>query len=900
MSEQPLRGAARTGSNKSVAGSKPGTTASRAASRGLASKSSSRVTSRASLQAASGADLRAGKSAKKASSLRLRDSANADSAASAARLSEDEHSDATESGPKPPPPGIMPLFLTSMTQELFKVRAGEDVTAEKPIKLIPKADLLSDLQARLAIGDFYPAKQVILDFPGEELLLHYDAEFKYGQNFFLCITTDAMDEILHPVIEEQPVENVISEIPKPVSRKWESLGSDKEIEAEKYVPTRDLISVKATRRRRHFGKPCHFADHEANESYWECKSFKDANYDLARAELSMGIQAVPPLVETSSQTTWYRPLNFSAQYEPIDLLPEAKQEILSSDEMADFIREVTLRFEKAIQQNSIVDIFQDDYQEMGEEEATLEQGSHTYLQEYQSFTDLRHSKDKCLSCVDWHPTLRGVVAVSCTERFGYDERIARGLLFRSRKSLILVWNFHDPIHPQLILEAPEDVQCFQFNPLEPNIIAGGCVNGQIVIWDIAEYHDKLKVSRRTGATSGSRDQQQERVSETPSIHWVAVSSIEASHRGSITDLQWLPRNMELGHNGELVDKGDMGHKQLVTSSLDGQMAFWDTRYKKDWKSLDLVWRPFLRVPLSAMDNTFDYSLTKVNIRRLASDRADVANLFPLDTPSSEKKPPEFSSKFFSATEEGDLIYADWIAEKAGEEKASRVEQSLSYHFGAMSDLQRSPFFPDVILSTGGWSFHVWKEDVLAGPLLSSAPSSASVVCGRWSPTRPGVFYISKYDGTIEVWDLLDRSHSASSVQNVSGSAISYLAVRQYPGHSASHNQFIAVGDDEGTLHILEVPRNLTRPARNEKSFVASFFEREVRRLAYVRERRDFRAKERARFEQAAMEAAAGGPRPPSAAQTGLPEDQDERAELEYMKLERNFLEMEGLIPPAAA
>lgn len=32
---------------------------------------------------------------------------------------------------------------------------------------------------------------------------------------------------------------------------------------------------------------------------------------------------------------------------------------------------------------------------------------------------------------------------------------------------------------QLLLEAPDDIFSFKFNPSEPTIIAGGCVNGQV-------------------------------------------------------------------------------------------------------------------------------------------------------------------------------------------------------------------------------------------------------------------------------------------------------------------------------------------------------------------------------------------------------------------------------------
>ncbi|KAJ3169656.1 WD repeat-containing protein 63 [Geranomyces variabilis] len=919
------------------AGSKPSTSkASRATSRASLTKSSranltktaSRAASKASLAGAT-SDARLAKPVKSRGSVRkasIMNDAPVASNTGAEGWPAEETGGGIADEPVAPLEGTMPLFLTSATQDLFKVKGGEDVTSEKPFKLIPKADLLSDLQARAAIGDFYPAKQAILDFPGEELLIHWDAEYKYGQNYFLCVTTAAMDLILHKV----------------VSKPWESYGSEREIEADWVVNSRELLNIQVSRRRRHFGAACKFGDRDAHDGYSECKPYKDPTYEISRMELSQATQAIPDLADGSVQTAWFRPLNFAVQYEPATMSAEAQNAAMSSADIEDFLENVTIRFEKALQQNSTLDIFQDDYQELGEADMTIEQGAHTYLQEYQSFTDLMHSKDRCISCVDWHPTIKGVLAVSCTERLGFDERVERGLFLRSRRSLILLWSFHDPIHPQLILEAPEDIMCFKFNPHDPNIIAGGCITGQIVLWDISDHQDKLEISRKsaregsgslpddsTAATSAgngpSGDEEREPVTETTVVPCLAVSSIELSHRGPISDIDWLPKQMELGHNGELVEKPEHGHRELVTASADGQVAFWDTRFKKELKALDLVWRPFLRVPLSAMDNTFDYSLTKVSIKRMQSEKgpaeASAASVDGAD--KADAKAETFASKFFCATEEGDLIYADWIAEKASEEKASRVEHAINYHFGAMSDLHRSPFFPDILLSVGGWSFHIWREGVTTGPLLSAAPSSAYVICGRWSPTRPGVFYISKYDGSVEVWDLLDRSHSPSSVQNISGTAISYMAIRQYPGKSLAHNQFIAAGDDEGTLHILEVPRNLTKPSKNEKAFVRGFFDREVRRLGYGKGRKEFRAKERAAFEQASLESAAAGQKkegeaalPPSTASGQRPlssgaartasgtgsapsADDEGKLEAEYRKIEHNFLELEGLLPPPA-
>ena len=48
---------------------------------------------------------------------------------------------------------------------------------------------------------------------------------------------------------------------------------------------------------------------------------------------------------------------------------------------------------------------------------------------------------------------------------------------------------------QLLLEAPDDILCFKFMPTDPNIIAGGCINGQVVLWNISEHFERLKAPR---------------------------------------------------------------------------------------------------------------------------------------------------------------------------------------------------------------------------------------------------------------------------------------------------------------------------------------------------------------------------------------------------------------------
>jgi len=57
---------------------------------------------------------------------------------------------------------VVPLFLSSKTQEIFGVHTDIDVTAENPMKIIGKEQVLHDLYNRAAISDFHPVKPLMV------------------------------------------------------------------------------------------------------------------------------------------------------------------------------------------------------------------------------------------------------------------------------------------------------------------------------------------------------------------------------------------------------------------------------------------------------------------------------------------------------------------------------------------------------------------------------------------------------------------------------------------------------------------------------------------------------------------------------------------------------------------
>ena len=87
--------------------------------------------------------------------------------------------------------------MASQSQQIFQCQVDEDVTEENPYKIIKKADIMSDFFNRAAISDFHPFKQIITNYPGEEILIIYDPDFAFGQNFILATTEEAKNALLH-------------------------------------------------------------------------------------------------------------------------------------------------------------------------------------------------------------------------------------------------------------------------------------------------------------------------------------------------------------------------------------------------------------------------------------------------------------------------------------------------------------------------------------------------------------------------------------------------------------------------------------------------------------------------------------------------------------------------------
>ena len=204
------------------------------------------------------------------------------------------------------------------------------------------------------------------------------------------------------------------------------------------------------------------------------------------------------------------------------------------------------------------------------------------------------------------------------------------------------------IFEQLVLQSPQEVQCFRINPTNPNLIAGGTISGQVLLWDISESMQQIKntaKSRKKGSGNNDEDETKSMPPLTPTY----VTTIDNSHRRPVTDLMWLPDYMEVTHRGVVkYNDTSMETNQFATIAGDGQFMIWDVRFKelalkkaaqrndKKTNENDIEWNPHFRTTLNKLDGVGELGLRKLSIQGKAA-----------------------GSHFFAATEEGEFVDADW-------------------------------------------------------------------------------------------------------------------------------------------------------------------------------------------------------------------------------------------------
>lgn len=844
-------------------------------------------------------------------------------------------------------------------------------------KWLSKEEVMKEVIGMGVMSDFEPAKKQIESSPGDELLFIIDKKQEYGEIFLLAFTQEAQQGYLQKIAEaeealaaqrkaeEEAAEAArLAEIArltvvyedKPITpRVWESATSaDTELEIadlQAIQMKRELMAIEVTRPKKHTKLAKKFYDTEA--AVFDIKPTKDTNFKPTR-EIHAGFQSAPSYSTAYSQTAWFRSVNKAIQYEAVgvsnpkstattttstgtgtdnpaaemSLLAQISQNADLKEGLCEFLEKATTKVEYSLQQNETVDIFQETFHTGGDDEV-LDEHADNSMRELKNFGDPMYSKTKSLPAIDWMPRVQGMVAVSAVRNIAFEQRVA--VMGQTYSAYVLLWDFRHLVRPQVLMQSEHEVYTFRFNKSNNHWIAGGCISGQVVLWDIGDAMRMISGrSRRSNAGGGAvaglaEDDGDEEHVNTPIVVPKYVSSIDYCHRRAVTSLFWLPANVQINYRGHVVseDHSDGKCHQFISVSTDGQVMVWDTRYeqiaqdelkhigrakhvpmekisskesekdknaaataskasaaeaasnsgeetanaaadagpsngvpveKSSNQHFRPIWTPIFKAHLKRQDGVGEIGICQVSYTAAMNTSLITQNQAAAAASSKHAPPPAADprSQLLLSTEEGDVLVADICATKgvsaargdeddddAGDGGREFIKWIAKDHSRPCVAVQVSPFFPDIALTVCDWGFHLWKigSDV---PLFSSPASTVCCTGGAWSPSRPAVVFIAAADGHLFVWDFTDSSYRPSSELHVTHYRITSMEFllnadqtnAQVQQMASTRQQLMAIGDESGTLHIFEIPRNLARPVHKEEQGMNEFLEREYKCLQY--------------------------------------------------------------------
>ena len=284
-----------------------------------------------------------------------------------------------------------------------------------------------------------------------------------------------------------------------------------------------------------------------------------------------------------------------------------------------------------------------------------------------------------------------------------------------------------------------------------------------------------------------------------------TSVIEKSHHDPVYDVFWI--SSKTGN-------------QCASVSTDGQMMWWDTRRLGE----------------------------PTDVLKLATDAKGGG--MTLGGSSMEYNQEAGPTKYLVGTEQG-IVMAINLRNRKSNNGVQVYDSGPGKHHGPIYSIQRNPTHNKFFMTVGDWTARIWVED-LKTPIMTTKYHSSYLTSGCWSPTRAGVFYVTRMDGVVDIWDYFYRQNEVAYSHKVGDSPLSTISVQ---GTMQSGGRLVAVGDVKGTVSLLEVCDSLASQQPNEKMAINGMFERETKQEKNLELReRDLRRAKAAEEEASKKEA----------------------------------------------
>lgn len=819
--------------------------------------------------------------------------------------------------PKPFPdyevPGVSILTLNELTQTSLGLVVGIDVTGEYPWKTVHKELFYDNIQVLGDESPFAPLKNELDAYEDSEILIGYLLDETNDEDeFYVCLTPEAREhchaeseafmEKQHAKLEE----SVFKEC-----RPWPSLGSEQEVDENIPKKNRPLLRIEIKSKFPVPNQPKRFLERSAEaarDGYIELTPSRSKFYNVAKKRVDASIQANPEKSTSFAQTVPRFPQNVWTQcelegesggidgtggtgsaggataaiegadedaekpkvvVEPLSRRAEKEKEMAIA-KLNNFLTEKAKIVERILEFNGKVDIYNLDYPNLVKDKE-LSKVTNMNFQEYTVLTDFK-AKEKFVSAAAWHQLYSKLVAVTyadsvpCIIKYPDESKdeINRAVY---GENPVFVWSLSNTLKPQLYLESNREVVSLSFCPYHENILIGGCVNGQIVVWDLEgrleeteDFESLTEYQENNRIAMNSKMKWMKIIHDKSVVRTTASSNLVFNHHASVSDISWISSHFEMTNKGKLKLLPEKEKSmQFISISLDGTILIWNIKVtssdnvKEKLKgSKRIPNRPSNLIletsPLRVFDGTLkplykilalesgssmvdpllclNFEYPSVSAIKIRADN-NVPRLYEADINRNEideKKLPIICTTSMY----GDYMKLSWGASQPSTAGGGVATERAKYlgkaviHGGPITCCIRNPYYKDIVATVGGKTIAIWSSKSLEKPFIWKK-MNYYLTNAAWSIHIPSQIYIVSFIGTIEIWDFLDRSDLPVRSQIISGNFMTGIY-----NHKIIQGQFYFLGlaNSIGFFRLFYLPSCLVKAGLNDVHLTNRFFERE--------------------------------------------------------------------------
>jgi len=134
------------------------------------------------------------------------------------------------------------------------------------------------------------------------------------------------------------------------------------------------------------------------------------------------------------------------------------------------------------------------------------------------------------------------------------------------------------------------------------------------------------------------------------------------------------------------------------------------------------------------------------------------------------------------------------------------------HHGPVYAVQRNPSIHKYFLTVGDWTAKIWSEE-LKTPLMQTKYHNSYLTDGCWSPHRKGLFFLTRMDGFLDIWDYLYRQNEVAYSYKISDNPLTSISI------SLGEGKMAAIGDSEGSVTMIQLCKPLYQEQPGEKELM---------------------------------------------------------------------------------